>query len=134
MIAPKIPKPTPAEEKRAYDSMTTRDQNRCTRCLAYGVQRDHRQNRQSGNTVVSNLQGLCLPCHQWKTENPSAAILEGFAVPRWADWGFWPAWREDVRSWVIYFDAPDSEGRWWSEITETVADMLMRGTAQEERT
>lgn len=133
MIGPKIPKPSPADEKRAYDSMTLRDQDRCVRCLKQGVQRDHRQNRQSGNTVVSNLQGLCPVCHQWKTENPTAAILEGFAVPRWADWEFWPAWREDVRSWVLYYDAPDSEGRWWSEITETVADMLMRGTALEER-
>jgi hypothetical protein len=132
MIGPKKAKPTPADEGRAYEAMTERDQDRCVRCGKHGVQRDHRQNRQSGNTAVSNLQGLCPTCHQWKTENPTAAILEGFAVPRWADWSIWPAWREDVRSWVLYLDAPDSEGRWWSEITETVADMLMRGTAQEE--
>lgn len=132
MIAPKTSKPSAADEMRAYDAMTARDQNRCTRCPAHGVQRDHRQNRQSGNTVVSNLQGLCPRCHQWKTENPSAAILEGFAVPRWADWALWPAWREDIRSWVLYFDAPDSNGRWWRQITETAADIMMRGTAQEE--
>lgn len=129
MIGPKIPKPTAADEKRAYEAMTVRDDNRCVRCGVYGIERDHRQNRQAGNTVVSNLQGLCPPCHLWKTEHPSLALLEGFAVPRWARPEWWPAWRWDVHSWVVYFDVPDSQGRWWSEITETTADLLMRGEA-----
>lgn len=127
MIGPKTPKPSPTDEKRAYAAMTERDQNRCVICGTYGVERDHRQNRQTGNTVVSNLQGLCPKHHLWKTEHPAEALQKGYAVPRWADWQFWPAWREDVCSWVIYFDVPDSKGRWWSEITETTADMLMRG-------
>lgn len=126
MIGPKTPKPSLADERRAYDAATERDQNRCVRCGAYGIERDHRQNRQAGNTVVCNLQGLCPPCHQWKTENPEAALRDGHAVPRWARPELWPGYRVGV-GWVIYYDRPDSKGRWWSEITETTADMLMRG-------
>lgn len=133
MIAPKRPKLTPAEEKHAYATVTERDQGRCVRCGRFGdVERDHRQNRDPFNTVVCNLQLLggafgC-GCHQWKTENPTAATLEGFAVPRFGRPELWPGFRVDV-GWVIYYDRPDSKGRWWSEITETTADMLMRGRA-----
>jgi hypothetical protein len=98
------------------------------------MHRDHRQNRsQGGLTVPSNLQLLCGPhgddegCHKWATEHPAAAILEGFAVPGWGDPVWWPAWRADVRSWVIYFNTPDSKGRWWSEISQATADQLMSG-------
>lgn len=126
VIGPKTPRPSPADEKRAYADATTRDNATCVRCGAFGIERDHRQNRQAGNTVVSNLQGLCRKCHQWKTENPTAALLEGFAVPRWARPETWPAWRVGV-GWVLYFDTPDQDGNWWQEITEAVADMLMRG-------
>jgi hypothetical protein len=95
------------------------------------VERDHRQNRQPGNTVVSNLQLLggafgCR-CHQFKSEHPSLALLEGFAVPRWARPELWPAWRHDVGGWVLYFDAPDPDGRWWEPITEATAHLLMNG-------
>lgn len=127
MIGPKTPKPSPADEKRAYEQMTQRDQNRCVKCGAYGVQRDHRQNRQAGNTVVANLQGLCPDCHEWKTTNPADALRDGFSVPRWADWSFWPAWRVDVRSFVLYLDVPDSRGRWWAEITAATASLLTHG-------
>ncbi|MEQ6899255.1 HNH endonuclease signature motif containing protein [Microbacterium sp. KR10-403] len=127
MIGPKTPKPSPADEKRAYQQMTERDQNRCVRCGAHGVQRDHRQNRQTGNTVVANLQGLCPACHEWKTINPAEAMRDGYAVPRWADWSFWPAWRVDVRSFVLYLDVPDSQGRWWTEITAATASLLTHG-------
>lgn len=140
-IRPKTPKPTKAQEKAAYEAVTVRDGGKCVRCGWYGtVHRDHRQNRQQGNTVVSNLQLLCGPhleggrmvegCHAWAHANPTAAILEGFAVPRWARPEFWPAWRNDAQSWVIYFDAPDSRGRWWDEITESTADMLKNGGHQ----
>lgn len=144
MIGPKTPKPSKADEKRAYAAVTERDQGRCVRCGHAGnTERDHRQNRMPGNTVVSNLQLLCGPhldvdgrmvggCHSWKTLNPSAAVLEGFAVPRWARPEWWPAWREDVRSWVLYFDAPDSHGRWWTEITQATADLLMSGGNSDE--
>lgn len=126
MIGPKIPKPTPREEREAYAAATTRDQDRCVRCGEYGIQRDHRKNRsQGGLTVVSNLQGLCQPCHTWKTTNPAAAVLEGFAVPGWAHPETWPGYRIGV-GWVIYFDAP-VDGAWWREITETTADLLMSG-------
>lgn len=127
MIGPKTPKPTPRQEREAYDACTTRDPQ-CVRCGANFIQRDHRKNRsQGGRTVLSNLQGLCVTCHVWKTENPAAAVLEGFAVPGWAHPEFWPAWRGDVGSWVVYYDAPDAQGRWWDVITQATADLLMRG-------
>jgi hypothetical protein len=126
MIAPKRNKPTPAEERAAYEAVTVRDQGRCVRCGAYGyVERDHRQNRsQGGLTVVSNLQCLCRADHLWKTENPAAALLEGFACPSYAHPAFWPAYRFGV-GWVIYYDHADSNGDWWDEITDTTADLLM---------
>lgn len=135
MIVPKVPRPSKTDERHAYEAVTIRDAGKCVRCGWYGAaQRDHRKNRsQGGLTTVSDLQLLCGPhgntpgCHTWKTENPAAAILEGFAVPSWAHPEFWPAWRDDVQSWVIYLDRPDSQGRWWSEITQTTADMLMNG-------
>ena len=132
MIGPKTPKLTAADEKRAYAAATERDKGRCVRCGSTGpVERDHRQNRDPFNTVPSNLQLLGGPfgcgCHKWKTEHPALALLEGFAVPSWARPEWWPAWRADVRSWVIYFDRPDSFGRWWTEITEATADLLMSG-------
>lgn len=129
MIGPKRPRPTPREESEAYDVVTARDPW-CVRCGTAAIERDHRQNRsQGGLTVPCNLQGLCPVCHAWKTQNPAAAVLEGFAVPGWGRPEWWPAWRADVRSWVLYFDTPDSFGRWWTEITESTADMLMKGTA-----
>jgi hypothetical protein len=129
VIAPKIPKPSKADEKRAYEAATERDAYTCVRCGRLGpIERDHRQNRsQGGPTAPSNLQCLCPPCHMWKTQNPAAAVLEGFACPGWARPEFWPAWRHDVAGWVVYFDQPDSRGRWWDEITQATADLLMRG-------
>lgn len=129
MIAPKTVKPTAADEKRAYADVTERDRGWCVRCGRAGaVERDHRQNRsQGGLTVPCNLQCLCPPCHAWKTQNPAAAVLEGFAVPGWGHPEWWPAYRADVRSWVLYFDTPDSQGQWWTEITQATADQLMNG-------
>lgn len=131
MIAPKTPKPTKAEERAAYEAVTARDAGKCVRCGWYGdTQRDHRQNRsQGGLTVVSDLQLLCVPCHEWKGQNPAAAVLEGFAVPGWSPPEWWPAWRFDAHSWVLYYDHPDSNGHWWSEVSESVASLLMRGEA-----
>lgn len=134
MIGPKTPKLTAADEKRAYAAATERDHGRCVRCGVAGpVERDHRQNRDPFNTVVSNLQLLGGPfgcgCHQWKTENPTAALLEGFAVPGWAKPSEWPAWRFDVQSWVLYLDEPDPFGHWWIEISQATADALMSGGA-----
>lgn len=136
MIGPKAPRPSKADENRAYQTCTERDYECCVRCGFAGVtHRDHRQNRQAGNTVVSNLQLLCAPhdglpgCHLWKTENPSAAVLEGFAVPSYARWERWPAWREDIRSWVLYLNEPnESDGLWWTVLNESTADMLMGRT------
>ena len=129
MIGPKTAKPTAAEETRAYAAATERDRGWCVRCGRAGaVERDHRQNRsQGGLTVPSNLQCLCPTCHAWKTHNPAAAVLEGFAVPGWGNPAEWPAYRADVASWVLYFDAPDGFGNWWIEITQATADALMTG-------
>lgn len=132
MIGPKRTPLTVPEEREAYATVTARDKGTCVRCGRAGqVERDHRQGRDPFNTVPSNLQCLGGPfscgCHLWKTENFTAAVLEGFTVPRWARPELWPAWRHDVGSWVIYYDQPDSKGRWWSEITETTAHMLMKG-------
>lgn len=135
MIAPKVPKLTLAETRAAYANVTARDLGRCVRCGAFGqVERDHRQNRDPWNTVVSNLQLLggafgC-GCHRWKTENPALAVREGFAVPRWARPGLWPAWRHDV-GWVLYFDAPDDAGDWWQTISQATADFLMNEGEQQ---
>jgi hypothetical protein len=132
VIGPKIPKLTLAQTRTAYADVTARDMGRCVRCGAFGqVERDHRQNRDPWNTVVSNLQLLGGPfgcgCHQWKTENPAVAVEEGFAVPRWARPVLWPAWRHDA-GWVLYFDAPDVEGEWWQPVSLGNAEFLMRRT------
>lgn len=122
MIGPRPVKLTPRQERESYAIVTERDQGRCQRCGRFGpVERDHRQNRDAYNTVPSNLQCLCRSCHQWKTENPVAAILEGFAVSRYARPELWPAWRYDV-GWVIYDDTGG-----WQEISQATADLLMNG-------
>lgn len=129
MIGPKRPKPSKAEEKRAYAAVTERDAGRCVRCGMSGlVERDHRQNRsQGGLTAPSNLQCLCPSCHRWKGSHPAAAVLEGFAVPGWARPEVWPAWRFDVGSWVLYLDEPDEDGKWWQTLKQSTADLLMNG-------
>lgn len=125
MIGPRPVKLTARQEKEAYAAVTMRDGFICVRCGHLGpVDRDHRQNRDAYNTVVSNLQclgstiGGC-GCHQWKTERPEQAIREGFAVPRWARPELWPAYRYGV-GWVIY----DDHGG-WQEITESTAEFIM---------
>ncbi len=133
MIGPRPVKLTARQEREAYAAVTVRDKGRCVRCGSSGpVERDHRQNRTAYNTVVSNLQLLggvfgC-GCHQWKTEHPAAAVLEGFAVLRsgFARPALWPGFRFDA-GWVIYFDAPDDDGNWWQEISESTAEFMMSG-------
>jgi hypothetical protein len=126
MIGPKVPKPTKAEERDAYETVTVRDADTCQRCRRYcgPPARDHRRNRSAGGyTVPSNLQILGLGCHQWKTENPRQAWDEGWGVPAWARWAEWPARRwvthgpgHTELAWVLY----DDEGT-WREITEAEA-------------
>lgn len=104
--------PTAAEERKAYAIATERDGDSCVRCLRGGVaHRDHRQNRQGGNTVASNLQLLCPPCHGWKTDHPTDATREGYSVPRSATPSRWPArrwfptrWGTHGLGWAIYDD------------------------------
>lgn len=127
MIGPKEPKPRPADEKRAYEGATSRGKGCCARCSRFGVQRDHRKNRsQGGLTTLANIQLLCPPCHQWKTENPSAAVLEGFAVPGYARPELWPAWHDGI-GWLLYLDEPDDQGRLVQPISESTAELLMSG-------
>ena len=131
MIGPKAPKQTAADERKARAAVKARDKGICVRCLGPGSDWDHRKNRsQLGRWEPLNGQTLCgsgtSGCHGWVTQNPSAATLEGFACPGWADPAFWPAWREDIRSWVLYLNEPnESDGLWWTVLNESTADMLM---------
>lgn len=102
MIGPKSPRPTAAEEKRAYRIVTERDNGTCQRCLRTcgtgATSRDHRKGRGvGGQTVPSNLQVLggtgTTGCHGWKGANPAAALAEGWAVPGSKDPAEWPARR-----------------------------------------
>lgn len=108
MIAPKTAKPTAREEQEAYEACTIRDLNTCVRCGRHeGIQRDHRRNRQPGNTVISNLQCLCLWCHDEKTNHPKDAVRGGFAVPSSIhNPAEYPARRliNGVFRWVLYGD------------------------------
>lgn len=125
MIGPKQSKPTAAEEREAYDTATTRDEGRCTRCGRSGdMHRDHRQNRMVGNTTVENLQCLCPPCHGWKTDHPAEALEQGYACPRWARPELWPARRYGVDSWILY----TADGG-WDEISDYLAGLLMDGVS-----
>lgn len=133
-ILPKTPKPTAAEEKRAYDLATERDGGTCLfrapEC-AGAVQLDHRRNRsQGGLTVLSNLQSLCVVHHDWKTNHPEEAWAEGWGVPGWADPLIWPArrWFKGdfgiyTLGWVLYRD----DGK-FLEITDVEAARRMNGT------
>ena len=129
-IQPKTPKPTVAEEKRAYKDATERDNGTCQRCLrdCGPLARDHRQNREAGNTTLANLQCLGLRCHQWKTEHPKEALARGWGVPSYADPRVWPARRWLLSSfgrlregWVLYRDTPGQDGRLWDEISDEEA-------------
>lgn len=110
-ILPKTRKPTAREEREAYLLATYRDDDTCQRCRRDCGQtaRDHRQNRQPGNTTAANLQVLGLRCHQWKTEHPHDAMREGWAVPGYALPENWPArrWQETAHgmlrlAWCLY--------------------------------
>jgi hypothetical protein len=134
VIAPKTPKPTRAEEKAAYLAATTRDENRCVMCGKSGtVQRDHRQGRQSGNTVAENLHLLCPRDHQWKTEHPQQAELEGYSVPRWASPAAWPGRRLVLTEfgaeliWVLYTPIDAAGNAHWFEISVHDAKRRMNG-------
>jgi len=138
VIGPKVPKPSAADERDAYELATLRDLDTCQRCRRNcgPSNRDHRQNRsQGGRTVVSNLQVIggtgTTGCHGFITSHPEEATAEGWAVPGWAVPADWPA-RRWVRGdagilhlvWVLYSD--DGE---ITEITEADAAERMYGTS-----
>jgi hypothetical protein len=63
--------------------------------------------------VLSNLQLLGLACHTFKTEHPSEAVADGWAIPGWpaADPHEWPgrrwlrtAYGTRRLAWVLYDD------------------------------
>ena len=125
MIGPRPVKLTARQEKEAYAAVTERDGGRCVRCGRFGtVQRDHRQGRNAYNTVPSNLQCLCPPCHLWRTDNFREAVVTGFAVSRHSRPELWPAWRVGV-GWVQYFDTADENGNWWQAISQEMAEFIM---------
>ena len=116
VIRPKVPKPTKAEEVRAFAMATHRDVS-CQRCggKCGAPNRDHRKDKSVGGvTVASNLQILggsgTTGCHGWKTDHPAEAIAEGYAVPGYADPKEWPARRlgnrygQQRHIWVLYDD------------------------------
>jgi len=134
MIAPKLPKPTRAEEKAAYLAATIRDEGRCVFCYKVGtVERDHRQNRQAGNTVAENIQCLCPAHHQWKTSHPADAEREGYTVPRWGDPAEWPARRMVMGNygpdtiWCLYLPINAEGVANWVEIPAHEAKRRMSG-------
>jgi hypothetical protein len=137
MIAPKVIDRTARQETDAYELATARDNATCVRCLrAVDCQRDHRQNRMRNNTVVENLQLLCVECHDWKTSHPEAANRQGWGCPRWARPAEYPA-RRWIRTdhgthrtaWVLYvrdikfFSHPDG----YREIPTLEADARIAG-------
>jgi len=102
VIAPKPPKQTAADERRARALVKRRDGGLCVKCRRvhplHGVNWDHRKNKgQGGLWAASNGQLLCgsgtTGCHGWKTQNPAQAAAEGWAVPAWADPLTYPARR-----------------------------------------
>lgn len=137
MIRPKIAKLTKAQETAAYDMATRRDNLGCVLCGRLdNLQRDHRQNRDTHNTVVENLQLLCLWHHIWKSEHPDAANRNGYGVPRWANPLDYPARRwitTDVgtrrRAWILYCRDIDlfSYPKGYREITADEAQGRMAG-------
>lgn len=135
MIAPKTTKPTPREEKLAYEIATDRDDNRCQKCLrGLPINRHHRKGRGVGGmTTAANIVLLCgsgnTGCHGWVTEHPRAAIEQGWACPGYADPTRWPARRYEptrlgtVRAvWVLYSDDGD-----YRVISDERAEALMVG-------
>lgn len=135
MIAPKVAKPTRAEEAFAYRATTERDGGCCVKCGTAGVMsRDHRLNRsQGGRTTTTNLQLLCgtgtTGCHGWFTSHPEEAVREGWGVPMWANPAEYPARRwlptgfGTLRlSWVLYTDHGT-----WEQIDEDEAARRREG-------
>lgn len=140
MIGQRPVKQTPAEERRAYQAVTLRDQDTCQRCLRNcggGVtSRHHRKNRsQGGRTLPSNLVVLggtgTTGCHGIITESPQLARAEGFTVPSWGDPAEFPV-RRYVRTaqgtrrqvWVLL----DDHGL-FRQITDEEARRRMEGRA-----
>ena len=102
-------------------------------CEACGIHRAHDiHHRQylsrGGSHDVHNLLHLCglgnaSGCHG-RAHNGGEE--PGLSVWSWARPEWWPVLYRG--QWVLRCDEPDSQGRWWTEITETVADMLMKGS------
>lgn len=77
-------------KSEACELVVDRSGGCCERCGRDGIQIDHRKNRsqiprKSEQWHVSNLFGLCLWCHQWKTEHPDAAEATGNYVRSFQD-------------------------------------------------
>lgn len=133
MILPKTDKPSEKQEREAYALATDRDKDSCVKCgNREWIERDHRQNRKAGNTVVENLQCLCHSCHVWKTEHPLDARAQGFALKSTDDPLTFPArrlFRTDMGRllliWVVYL--PAGNDPMFYEISEDEARKRMAG-------
>ena len=99
MIGPKVPAPSPREERLAYELVELRDEGVCQKCRrGLPINRHHRKDRSLGGlTVVENLMLLCgsgvTGCHGYVTSHPDDACREGWAVPGWAVPADYPARR-----------------------------------------
>lgn len=98
-MGPRLMKQTARDERTARTQVTERDGGLCVRCLRGDPTNfDHRKNRsQGGLWSASNGQLLCgsgtTGCHGWVTVHPHQAIIDGWAVPGWADPAEYPAAR-----------------------------------------
>lgn len=80
MIGPKVPKPTEADNRRAYKVATARNDGMCELCHHREGQRHHRQGRTPYNTVVVNLLLACHLCHAKIHAEPEWARERGYIV------------------------------------------------------
>lgn len=55
----------------------------CIRCGHAATEVHHAAGRGAGRLVaVETFRAMCRDCHRWATENPRAAIEQGFSLPR----------------------------------------------------
>jgi hypothetical protein len=144
VIGPKRQKQRPRDKEEAYELATLRDRGQCQMPAdVYGphggeMQRDHRQNRDDHNTVVENLQLLCVVHHKWKTENPAIANRTGWGCPRYERPADWPARRvvDGHLEWVRYLPTSEyfghGEDMGFIVISDVEAAGMRRGFVVEE--
>lgn len=77
-----------ATERRKIVAELLRNQPLCQRCaVAYASDVHEIKTRARGGSItdVNNLAVLCRPCHSWITQNPKAALEQGWLKNSWDD-------------------------------------------------